>query len=938
MTRRKKSQKKINIFRVLILGSLLAAFIVAGAGVGFVAGAVKSMPNFDISKLHELELTTYIYDDQDKQISTLHVENRVELQTIPENVKNAVIAIEDERFEKHFGVDLYGLGRAVVANITKGYGSEGASTITQQLVKIAILENPEKKMKRKIQEALLAIQVERNYSKDEIMKMYLNTIYYGHGAHSLQTASKAYFGKDARDLTLSESAVLAGVINRPGKYSPYLNMENAINRRDLVLNQMAKVGFITKLEAEEAKKEKIVLAGLKSKDYKNQSFVDFIIEEAAKKLEIKEDSINELYTKGYKIYTTLDTPSQQKAEEIYANPENFPPDKNGKIVQSAFTAIDTKTGAIKVMVGGRNQQGERQFNRAVKMQRQPGSVFKPIAVYGPALEIGYSPATVIDDVPEQYPTPQGPKVFQNYDNKYRGLISMRTALQYSVNVTAVKMLDKIGVSEGFNFAQRLGITTLVESGPSNDRNLSLSLGGLTKGVSPLELASAYQSFANKGVRVEPYAVRKIEDTKGNVLYEHKPSKTIVMSEETAYLMNSMLKTVVQAGTGKRAQMANNRPVAGKTGTTSFDRDAWFVGYTNDYVGVIWLGYDKEDTMTKVFGGSAGAPIWKEIMEVLHKDRPISDFPVPANITTAQVDYKSGLLPSPLTPPEFVTTELFAKNNVPTEISSVWVEKTVGSLSGKLWTENCPEIPITKVYLERPIPYVLLDPKFTPEDAYLEVPKDYCSGSIDATSPIKLQGSAIKNDSELVGVRLSWKFDQATVNTIYQIFRGTEPDFPLTPQNQIAQDKLITGNSFEDKAVLKDKMYYYRIIAIDQETGLVSEPSNQVSAPKEQQQNTQINVPQLTARFNSKDGRPVVELNWTKPTNDSPYFYFLFRSEKRNFSPSPETQIAYDANLTGTSYIDENVESGKSYYYKIIAFDQQAGRQSPISSVVEVKVE
>ena len=717
---RRKRRRKIKYSRVALLIVILASFIFVGLGLGLVVGALGTLPAYDLNHITG-DLPSLLFDKDDREVIPLRsAKNRVELSQneIPEIMKKAIIAIEDQRFKSHHGVDFYRLGGAVVANITKGYGSQGGSTITQQLVKNAVLKNPEKKLRRKIQELYIALQVESRYSKEQILAFYLNNIFYGEGAWSLQTASQIYFGKDAQELNLAEAAMLAGVVNAPNRYSPYKNPEKAKQRRALVLNEMVDLKYITKEEAEKAKEEPFNLVGLQPNDYRFQSFIDHVIEEAAEKMKLSERDISSLYTAGYRIYTTMDTKTQEAAEKVYADEKNFPPGKKGKIVQSAMVVLDPHSGGIRTLIGGRNQQGERQFNRAVDATRQPGSVFKPVAVYGPALEKGYSPATVLDDYPQQYDSGTGgTKTFVNYDGRYRGLISMRTGIQHSVNTVAVKMLQKIGVSEGLNFAKSLGITSLVESGEPNDIGLSLALGGLTKGVSPLELTAAYGCFANGGIYVKPYAIRKIEDKDGNIIYQNKIFQTMVMSTQTAYLMSDMLQTVVQSGTAQRAKLPD-RPVAGKTGTTSFNVDAWFVGYTPDLVSSVWLGYDKKEKMSGVFGGNYGAPIWKKVMTVAHQNIPPSTFPEPEGITRLTVDYKSGLLPDSLTPEKYLVQEKFNSAYLPDGVSNVWVQMPVCAETGQLLTNKCPHS-ITGVFLKRPTPWTGW---VTPEDAIEEPPK------------------------------------------------------------------------------------------------------------------------------------------------------------------------------------------------------------------------
>lgn len=930
---RKPSRPKVKIGRAIILAFLLASFIIMGAGVGFVVGAVRNMPRYDLENITG-DLSSFIIDKDNQVVTNLRNEkNRVVLEPneIPQIMKDAIIAIEDQRFQKHIGIDPIRLGGAVLANLTEGYGSEGGSTITQQLVKQAILENPEKKMRRKIQEAIIALRVESKYSKEQILAFYLNNVYYGHSAWSLQTAAQTYFGKDAKDINLAEAAILAGVVNRPGSYSPYLNMEKAKQRQALVLNRMVDMGKITKEQAEQAKAEDLNLVGLKPNNYQYQSFLDHVVEEAAAALKLEGSEITNLYTGGYKIYTTMDSKTQLAAEEIYTDDKNFPAGKKDQIVQSALVVLDPHNGEIRTLIGGRNVQGERQFNRSVAAYRQPGSAFKPVAVYGPALEKGSSPATVLDDFPQEYSTPQGPKKFENHDKKYRGLVSMRTAIQYSINTVAVKMLERIGITEGFNFAKNLGITTLVENGKANDMGLSLALGGLTKGVSPLELTAAYGAFANQGVYVKPHVIRKIEDREGNTLYEHKPEKRVVMSPQTAYLMTDMLQTVVQAGTATRAKL--DRPVAGKTGTTSFDVDAWFVGYTPDLVGTIWLGYDKVETMRNVFGGNAGAPIWSQVMKVAHEGLPVSYFPKPEGIVEIPVDYKSGLLPSNLTPAEYIVTEKFNSSFVPVEISNVWVQQAVCAETGELLTNYCPT-PISVVFLNRPVPWTGDIP---PEDASLEVPQQYCTlhggGGSSTGGSFRLQGSALLDSSEkLHGVRLTWHTPAFISPSAYHIYRSTQPNLPIAPANKVAE--IGSGStSWQDNSVQGDTRYYYRVVAVSGNTVV---QSNEVAVQAPAQSGNILKQPRLSGEVSVDGNSASVKLSWTTAAENQPIVYYIFRSETSNFEPSTRNQIAVDQVITGTSWVDNEVSRKKVYYYRVVAFNRETNQQSPISNQLSVQ--
>lgn len=935
---RRKPRVKIRYTRIFILGVVLASFIIIGAGMGFVVGAVRNMPKYDIENITG-SLSSFIYDMDGKEITKLKTDkNRVQLapNEIPEIMKQAIVAIEDQRFYDHHGFDPIRFMGAVVANIKEGYGAEGGSTMTQQLVKIAVLENPEKKLRRKIQEVLIAFEVENRYSKDQILAFYLNNVYYGHGAWSLQTASQVYFGKDAKDLDIAEAAMLAGVVNAPGRYSPYLNMDKAKQRQALVLKEMIDMGKISQEEADQAKNADLNLAGLKQLNYEYQSFTDFVIEEAALNLDLNDSDISALYTAGYKIYTTMDKKTQDTAEDAYENDSYFPPNKNDHIVQSAMVVVDPHSGEVRALVGGRNLQGERQFNRAVNAARQPGSAFKPVAVYGPALEKGYGPATVLDDYPQEYQTPVGPKKFVNYDEKtrgYRGLISMRTAIQWSVNTVAVKMLEKIGITEGFDFAQKLGISTLIDSGKANDMGLSLALGGLTKGVSPLEMAAAYGTFANQGIYIKPHVIRKIEDNEGNVLYEHKATKTVVMSPQTAYLLTDMMRTVVEAGTAGKARM--NRPVAGKTGTTSFDVDAWFCGYTANLVGVVWMGFDKEEAMSGVYGGTVCGPIWKAVMTVAHENIPVTEFPRPEDIVEVEVDYKSGLLPSSLTPAEFIVSEKFNAAYVPTETSNVWMQLPVCADSGELLTDFCPT-PVTHVFLKRPIPWSGTD---VPADADLEPPQVYCrihGGTSSVSSGLRLQGYPIVAlNNEIETIQLKWSHPVVSSATVFKIYRSASPGVSISDNNLKAT--ISTGTTiWHDDNVAPNNRYYYVITANDPQTGVQSFVSNEINvitAVSTQQEG--LKAPSLSGSAHITNNAAKVDLSWSKSSNTKQLLYYVFRSEVPGFEPGPANQIAVDKMIQGTSWTDTGLSKNKTYYYRVIAFDTATNEQSPPSNQLQV---
>jgi penicillin-binding protein 1A len=685
---------------------MMLVFVIGGIGLGYVAGAIKNMPEWDPTKLNAAE-TTYIYDYKGQLASKLHsIEDRenVSLNRMPSNLKNAFIATEDNKFYSHRGFRIDAIARATLANVIGGWGSEGGSTITMQLVNHAFFEqNKEKKLERKIQELILAVQMERKYTKDEILELYLNRIYFNGGAYGVQAAAKYYYGKNVEDLELHESAMLAGLVNSPARYSPIKNPEAAKGRQETVLQRMVTNGYITEAQANQAKAKPLVLTEKESsKTYEYQHFIDHILEEGTALLGQSGNLDNPeqaLFQKGLRIFTTLDAAIQKNAEEVYSQDKNFPPGKDGKIVQSAVVVLDPSSGAIKALVGGRNVEQKRGFNRATAAKRQPGSSFKPIAVFAPALLKGFSPGTVLDDSPVTYQVGNNTWSPRNYNEKYLGPITMRTAAQLSVNIYAVKMLEIIGPAEGLRFAESLGISTLVSKGAKSDLNLSMALGGLTYGVTPLEMTAAYGTFANQGIYNKPYAITKITDKDGNILYEHRSHQQVVMDPTNAFLLTNILEGVmVSPGTGSKASFG--RPSAGKTGTTNDDTNAWFVGYTPDLVAAVWMGYDDQNiSMKNVYGGNYPGAIWKTIMSKAHAGLPVRSFPIPAGVTNVSVCKASGKLPNGFCPADQQISEIFVENKAPTEICDLHVQAEICAESGKLATPYC-YTRITGVYIKR----------------------------------------------------------------------------------------------------------------------------------------------------------------------------------------------------------------------------------------------
>ncbi|MDD3653710.1 MAG: penicillin-binding protein 1A, partial [Desulfotomaculaceae bacterium] len=603
---RRRRKRKLNLKRLFILLLCLIAIMIGCAGCGLVYTSIKDIPKLNSGSL-ETGASTLIYDKDGNLLTQIGVKNSipVDLKEVPEIVRSAFLAVEDPHFYEHYGFSLRGIARAAWTDLTTGAIREGGSTITQQLVKVSFL-TPETTIKRKLQELILAIQLERHYTKDEIFEMYLNNIYFGEGAYGIQAASQTYFGKDIDKVqSLEEAALLAGLPQAPSAYTPYRNPQGALDRRNIVLDSMVRNDYISETQAEQAKAKKIKLSGSEpaARQYPCAYYLDYVTEELIKKY-----GETEVFKGGLRVYAAVDKKIQQIAEDAMAKNSNFPSSKadaNDVLQpQGAVVILDPLTGYIKALVGGRDHTHMRQWNRATQTTRQPGSAFKPIAAYGPAIEYkGLGPASVVDDIPTKYGTYEP----RNVDGRFRGLITLRTALTHSVNVAAVKLLmDTVGLNDAINFASGLGIKLDPQT-----HGASMALGGLHTGVTPLQMAAAYGAFANEGNYVEPTAILRVEKADGIILEQNVPRRHQAMKATTAYLITDMMQSVVRSGTGTGAQIG--RPAAGKTGTTDDGKDIWFVGYTPELVGAVWIGHDTPTAMPQAYGGTYPARIWREIM-------------------------------------------------------------------------------------------------------------------------------------------------------------------------------------------------------------------------------------------------------------------------------------------------------------------------------------
>ena len=918
---KKNNKKGFKVFKILLVIFLMTGFIVAGALGGLVIAIAKDAPEVDTNRLlSSLNESSKILDQNGNVIERIHGDEYrqvVTLDKIPKHVQDAFVSIEDERFEEHKGVDPKRIIGALWADIKAGAAVQGASTITQQLVKnMYLLEEVDRHnllndISRKIKEAYLAIKIERQLTKDQILEAYLNRIYLGQGAYGVQAAATTYFSKDVSELTISEAATLAGVTKSPHNFALYKsirpenlednnpnflgyvykdghkygavfnNNERILERRNIALNKMQELNFITQEEYEDARAQDIkeamnpynedIITDISSyfADYVRDQVIKSLVNEKGYSKQKAEEL---LYTGGLNIYSTVDINMQNRIEAVYENFENILREvdsksspmgikssafRNGNIVnqygkvlyfkkntilneesdliinkgtyslsdngnliinsskldlfstrvdvidyyainkndnlvtytlgdlalnkndftvedkklviksnylksnkdfysidsndnliinknyfyhntsgivqpQSSTIIIDYKTGHIKALVGGRDIEGRKIYNRATVATRQPGSAMKPLAVYLPAIDNGYTAASIIDDIPFYYKGKRWPSNwYEKSDYRstgYRGLYTLRESVEQSVNVNAVKLIEKIGVNTAIEYLDTMGIKSLVtrdENKRYNDEQLSLALGGMTQGVTNLEITAAYGTIANNGVYSSPIAFTKVVDNEGNVLIENDPIRNRVVDPQVSYMMTDILRSTVEDGLGRRAifDNANNKkiPAAGKTGTTQNQGDAWFVGYSPYYTAGVWIGNDINEI--KMGEGSAvAAHLWKYIMKAAHENLETKDFDVADGLTSRQICIDSGKLSTDLCKLDprgsRVRTETFIKGTEPKEYCDIHVEAEIDISTGKLANEYCPEDLVeTRVFIKR-------DPPYNPEENDNIIPRDY----------------------------------------------------------------------------------------------------------------------------------------------------------------------------------------------------------------------
>jgi penicillin-binding protein 1A len=610
--------------------ALLAGSAVAVALLWAFTILPRSLPSVTALETFQPLQGTKIYDDNDELVTELHVERRifVPLAQIPQSLRDALIATEDRRFYYHWGIDPIGIARAVYQNFRLGRIAEGGSTITQQLTKVLFL-TPDKSLERKLKEAVLALELERRYSKDRILEMYLNQVYFGHGAYGVEAAARTYFGKSVSELNVREAALVAGLPRAPSSYSPFEHADAARRRRELVLRRMVEYGALKDADAKRLARLDLGLIPPERRRTTGQYFLEYV----QQTLEAKYGA-DMVFKGGLHVYTTLSPTMQLAAEHsvregLKALEARSAKAKPGEHPEGALVTIDPQTGYVRAMVGG-SDFFKSEFNRAVQARRQPGSAFKPF-VYIAALEAGLTPATRIDDAPVSYPVGPNGQAWKpdNYDRKFRGPTTLQQAIEESVNVVTVKLQERVGLNRTIQVARRLGIASPL------DVNLSLALG--TSDLTLLELTSAYSVLANQGVWMQPTTIRYVMDAQGRLLEEHVPDGREALAPETAYVITHMLRGVVERGTGHAAKVLG-RPIAAKTGTTNDYSNAWFVGFTPRLATGVWVGYDRPRSLGKDETGSRVAvPIWVTYMGKVLGESPREDFPVPERVVLLPVD-------------------------------------------------------------------------------------------------------------------------------------------------------------------------------------------------------------------------------------------------------------------------------------------------------------
>jgi len=743
MYTKKQKNKKTGwkVFKIFLFTMIALCIIGTGIVFGVISGVIDKTDSIDLEELQLLKLTSFIYDKDGAEIGNLYdSENRVivEYKNVPTSVVDAVISIEDERFFSHGGIDIKRTAGAVFSYIFNGGDSTagGGSTITQQLVK-NIMNDKETSWTRKIREWYRAISLESKLSKEQILESYLNTIYLGDGSYGVEVASQNYFGKSLKDINIAESAILAAAIQSPEATNPYKSEEakkKLLERKDLVLKQMLKLGKITQVQYDEASKFEVVFKkeSVSGSEKIQTYFVDAVIEQVIADLQDQRGvtrgvAIKMLYSDGYKIYSTEDPAVQKAIDEAYNNAKLFYTDKKGDFMQSSMVVMDQATGNVAGLIGGADPKtGTLTLNRATQTYRQPGSTMKPLGAYGPAFEQGVlAPGMGLDD--SQFTIGSWTPV--NYYGYYNGYVTARTAISKSMNIPAVRANMRAGVEAAYLFAKNTGLVDLVPSGARNDKSsASLALGGVTKGFTVLEMANAYSTIANGGIYMTPKLYTKVLDKNDKEVLKQDTTAKRVMKDSTAYMLTDCLQTVVKTGTGAGIIKVGNMPVAGKTGNTDSDKDQWFIGYSPYYTIAAWNGYD--DPRAIGYRSSVGAypytamVVFNTVLNAISKGQTVKQFEKPASVITASVCRISGLVATDACRNDprgdQTITDIFAVGSVPTKTCDIHKSVSICAQTGLLATAYCP-VKVTKSFITRD--YV---PVIKPRDWGFMIPTATCN--------------------------------------------------------------------------------------------------------------------------------------------------------------------------------------------------------------------
>jgi len=929
-----------------IIVAVAAGFGAAGVGTGMAVGALKDVPDINPEVLENPFLPSYVYDINGDLITKIDDgQNRIQVSfdDLPKDLINAFLAAEDNNFWEHPGVDLRSIARAIYNNLVSSTG-EGASTITQQVVKQEFLTS-EKQMSRKLQEAYIALALERQFTKEELFEFYINNAtFYDNRAWGVEAAAQTYFSKSVSELTLAESALLAGIPNSPVYFSPDPDdMEPSYKRRNDVLNRMLRFGYITDEQAEEAKEEEIVLNPPERGSWPYPHYTDAVVHNYAVKAlmetgryETEGEAELAIRRDGLHIHTALDPRVQNVVQDVMFDDKYYPRDTfvypeghsraGRRYPQGAALVMDAKNGHVYGMVGGREFNSTNKVNRYNSMF-QPGSAIKPVLVYGPAFEAGVlSPASVLDDSPTAWPSNNGYYTPNNVNRTFKGLVTVRNAVAVSDNIPAIKAYEKVMKEAGgryaAEFAQKLGITDygMRKSGYNNEyTQLGSAIG--SHEVSPLEMTQAFSAFANKGISTEPIFVTKILDRTGTEIYSASPKQEVAMSEQTAFLMTDVLRSVVTSGTASPARLSNYH-VAAKTGTTNDAHDRWTVGYSADYVFTAWLGNDNhvatiDDNTIKIPGTSAAGynrinDMFGAIVRGTIGDNDVPFPSRPSGLTRVTVCAKSGLLPS-----EDCTdtvTDWFKSSAVPKKTCDMHIRVEVCSASGLLPGPNCPaELIEERVFLDRP--------EVEPTDSRWNgpvgrLPRDYDLRPPEETCPIH----ETPLEFSLQGTTLRWNWNQVEESdfvgfNIYHTVLGQAEKLNKKPLS-------IGTRKFSIPTPVPGIANEYRLVLVDEDD-------------KETRHHQPItHIPNLGISFNANPQGNGVVLSWNAPSlgnsDVSLQGYNIYRND----------QLIHTAEAKDTQFPDTGTNLGEgTYKYKLTALYRLKGEDAESAGVtVEITLE